>query len=122
MSSEQERIERLLAIIESQDDVERLYKKQVENKNRMISALDDIIKLNNNVFCSIGSSYMDLCTRFSLELAKPFDELVKKTDDLNYVKEFTETYVSIMSDVKDLQEAISSFVKQSIENQPSLNE
>ena len=122
MSSEEERIENLLEIIESHEEIEKLYKEQDESKNNTISALENIMKHNHNIFCNIGSSYMDLSTRFPLELAKPIDELVKKTDDLIYVKEFTETYMSIMSDVKDLQETITSFIKQSIENQSSLND
>jgi hypothetical protein len=109
-------------IIDGQKELINLLNEGINNRDIIIDNLKDTMKSSHKILCSISRSYSDLSSRFTLELNKPIEDLNDKSEDIHYVKEFMETYMSILVDVNDLLQRVTLVVDSSLKIQKSIEE
>jgi uncharacterized coiled-coil DUF342 family protein len=109
-------------VIDEQKELISLFKEAVDNRDTIISNLKDTMKSSHEILSSIVLSYSTLSSRFALELNKPIERLKDKAEDIQYVKEFMETYMSILGDVNDLLQRVTLVAESSLKIQTSIED
>ncbi len=89
--------------------------------DQLIENYKSLLNGNHEILGGIAHSYSNIAERFPLELSKLLYELENKTDDVFYVKEVMETYMSIMQDIQELLESMQLAMDSSNQLQSSLN-
>ena len=80
------------------------------------------MKTSHEMLSNIVIAYSNLSSRFSADLNKPMLDLENKSEDIFYVKEFMETYKSILADASDLLQRMTLVSKSSLKIQQSIED
>ena len=107
---------------EAQKELINTFEEAVDNRDTIICALKEQMKTSHEMLSNIVIAYSNLSSRFSADLNKPMLDLENKSEDIFYVKEFMETYKSILADASDLLQRMTLVSKSSLKIQQSIED